>query len=195
MQGHGIDPRGEVSARRKSLDLACEQNAAAVLGIIQRLDPDAVARQDQAALLPIPQADREKSLQAFEHRLTPGEIRVREDLGVAGAAKADAERSLELAAQLVIVVDLSIVGDDDAFRGIEHRLAPGIGEIADGEPAVGEADGAVQPGALAVRPAMDQRCRHRRNRTAVGGPTVTMKDARYAAHRVPLPREVMVADS
>jgi hypothetical protein len=70
-----------------------------------------------------------------------------------------------------------------------------LGEIADGEPAVGQPDGSFQPGALAVRTAMDQRSRHRRNRARICGAAVTMKDAGYAAHCGPLPREVMAADS
>src|SRR6185437_1288676 len=63
VQRRRIEPCIDLAARQYSLHLAREQHEVVVFAIIKRLDADAVARQDQAPRLSIPEADGKKALQ------------------------------------------------------------------------------------------------------------------------------------
>ena len=68
----------------------------------------------------------------------------------------------ELAADVAVVVDLAVEGDDVAAVGGMHRLRAAGAEIDDGEPALAQRHAALglDPDAAAVRPAMAQRVVH-----------------------------------
>src|SRR3989442_13861904 len=66
---------------------------------------------------------------------------------------------LELRAQRAIVVDLAVA--HDPYRaGLVHQRLRAAGHVDDGQPAVSERRLAVDPAALAVRPALREGARH-----------------------------------
>src|SRR2546426_2513590 len=75
----------------------------------------------------------------------------------------------EPAAELAIVVDLTVKDDDLRAILVEDRLPPPR-EINDAEPSHPKADGALQVDALVVRPAMPNRGAHPPHRGGGGGP-------------------------
>ena len=83
---------------------------------------------------------------------------MREHLGVAVRAKPVAG-ALELAAQLLVVVDLAVLDDGDRAVLVRERLVARL-EVDDREPARGEADVAVDERAVGVGAAVDERRAH-----------------------------------
>ena len=78
------------------------------------------------------------------------------------AAKAAARR-LERGTQLGGIIDLAVIGDDEAAAGRHHRLRAGGRQIDDREPPVAErqAGRVVAPQPARVGPAMEQAVAHR----------------------------------
>ena len=64
------------------LDLGSERQPARVNGVIQRLDPDAIADQPELAAAGVPDSDREHSAKPLQERDAPLLKGVDEDLGV-----------------------------------------------------------------------------------------------------------------
>ena len=118
---------------------------------VERLDAEAVARQEEPAALAVPDREREHAVEALDaaRRPTPRRRgrppRCRCASGRRGPSASSSTRSsLE-------VVDLAVVVEDDVAGLVRHRLAAGGGEIDDREAPVAEPDRAVGVDALAVR--------------------------------------------
>src|SRR5262249_46378175 len=97
-------------------------------------------------------------------------------------------RFRQLAAELLMVVDLAIVGNPERFVLIRHRLRRRIRKIDDRQPAVSEAYAAVgrHPVSRAVRTAMDHCVAHSRDVRARHAVCAVREDQRAvdAAHCV-----------
>ena len=78
-------------------------------------------------------------------------------------------RALELAHQLRVVVDLTVLDDRARAVLVGDRLVP-RGKVDDREPSRREPDPAVDERAVRVRSAVDERGRHREQSVAVDGP-------------------------
>jgi hypothetical protein len=74
--------------------------------------------------------------------------------------------TLEVAAQLLVVVDLAVLDDRARAVLVRDRLVAGL-EVDDREPSRREADPAVHVDAGRVRPAMDERRAHGLERRAI----------------------------
>ena len=140
--------------------------------VVQRLDAEAVARQEQRLLVAVPQREREHAAEALDAVLAPRLPGVHDDLGVAARAEDVAER-LQLGDQLLVVVDLAVEDDDDAAVLVEQRLLAGR-EVDDRQAAVAEADARLDVKAAFVGAAMVLRSRscaraRARDRRAVRG--------------------------
>src|SRR5687768_8506560 len=97
-------------------------------------------------------------------------------------------QTCELGAQLLKVVDLSVVDDDHLLVARDHRLMPRRGEIDYRKPAMTKPDESVVEKTLTIGAAMGNGIRHfseenRRNRLAVD-----VEDASDAAHASGLAR-------
>jgi len=105
-----------------------------------RLEPEAVARQRQAAFRPVPDGEGEHAVQRGQRpRLAPSVPSLDQDLGVRRAAERDAF-GLQRPAQVPVVVDFAVVGDREAARGRYHGLRARVGQVDDGEAALAERD-------------------------------------------------------
>jgi predicted component of type VI protein secretion system len=106
----------------------------------------------------IPDGKRKHSVEARETFPPPLDVSVDDDFGVGFGFEAMAER-FKLAAQLLEVVDLTVVGQPDRARSVRHRFVAGRREVDDREAAVSKRH-AVTAGrlgdvdALVVGPAM-----------------------------------------
>ena len=158
----------------------------AVLAVEQRLDAEAVARENEPAGAAVPQRYREHAAQPLGEAVAVLLEEVHDHLGVAARPEAVAGR-LELGAELGVVVDLPVLNDVDAAVLAGHRLMPS-GEVDDRQAARGERDGPGDHVAVVVRAAMHERGAHRRERRGVrpartGGSKAT--DAAHLRRRVP----------
>ena len=151
--------------RHQRRELGREGDASAgELGVVERLDAGAIAREDEAAPRVVPEREREHSVQHGEAGL-PVLLQVQEQsLGVALRAE-DAATRLEVAPQLAKVVELAVVRDLRALR--RHRLGARL-EIDDREAAVSQRDEPVasllERASLAVGAAMRDAREHRAER-------------------------------
>src|SRR6266699_1502281 len=73
--------------------------------------------------------------------------------------------------QSVEIIDLAVERHDEIFISRQHRLMAGVGQINDRKAAMAERDAAVavEPDALAIRPAMSERRSHRIYRRKMAG--------------------------
>jgi hypothetical protein len=180
------DPDRHAGVGEDRLHLGAEEEALPVREVVQRLCAEAVAREEEHLVPPVPDGEREVAVQPLDARLPPGFVRVDEHLGVAARAEREPER-FELDAQLGEVVDLPVIDRDRIRPPSRHRLVSGHGDVDDGQTPAAEADGAVGVLAGIVRPAMHERGGHaadalRRYRLAV-----EVRRSRDSAHvsRVP----------
>src|SRR3954471_5370694 len=98
--------------------------------VIDRLLPQTVAGEEEAALVPVPDGEGEHPAQALGKLLAPLLVPVDQDLGVAVALE-DVALGNQLALEIEEVVDLAVEDDPDAPVLVGHRLRAGGREIDD----------------------------------------------------------------
>src|SRR6185437_4066908 len=136
-----------VRQAEQRLDLRGKCDHGSELGEVQRLDPEAIPRQDETAPAPVVQRDREHPANLVKEALLPRRIQMGKYLAVGPGRKA---RSRHLASQLRVVVDLAVSDKGDKSAGVEQRLVA-VSRIHQREPPEREANWAVELDALAVR--------------------------------------------
>src|SRR6185369_1226858 len=114
------------------LQLRSEGDALAVSVEEQRLFAAAVTRKKDRLADRVPKRESEHSAKAPDAGRPPRLISGQEHLGVGASLEALAER-LQFGAQLQIVVNLAVVGDDIAAARELHGLAPALGQVDDGK--------------------------------------------------------------
>ena len=169
----------DTAAGKEGLDLRREPQHAAGVRVVQRLDAEPVAGQEQTAPPCIPYREREHAPQPVDHRGAVAIVQVQQHLGIGSRPEAPPRR-LQLSAEAAIVVDLAVERDHEPIAVKGHRLRAGRRGIDDGQPAMGQSDAPrrIQPVAPAVRTA---------RRHVVPGPD---QGARVHRGRVASPREV-----
>ena len=172
--GLAVDLGPEAREREDRLHLAREHPLAGVTRIVQRLHPEPVPGQEETALPPVVDGEREDPPQQGDHLLAGFLVQVDEDLGVRGAAEAVAA-ALQLGGELPVVVDLAIVDDPDAPILVAHRLVAGGRQVDERQAAVHELAPLVRPMALAVRAPMGEQRGRPSGPTRVGGQAVGVK--------------------
>ena len=133
-RAHG---RCEPVVLQQGLDLRAEQHDRTDLGVVQRLDPVTVAGKKQLAAFAVPDREREHPVEALDTGRTPRGVCGEHDLGVGVGDEAAALPS-QLLAELAVVVELAVVGDDVVTGGVHHRLVALRAGIDDRQAAVGE---------------------------------------------------------
>ena len=112
----------EVFVRAQRLQLGSPQQPLRTLRIVDRLLAESVADQRQQTLLPIPERDGEHANQSPKRVFNaPPSKTFEHHLRVGRAAPCHAR---QFGAQLAVVVDLAVVGDDEAAVRGHHRLVP-----------------------------------------------------------------------
>ena len=107
-----------------------------MLGVVQRLDADAVAGEEQRAAPSIPQRDAEHPAQVRERVLAPLLVGVHDGLGIGIRVERVPVRD-ELRAQLAVVVDLAVEDHPDGAVFVANRLVA-AGEVDDAQAAHAE---------------------------------------------------------
>ena len=111
-------------------------------------------------------------------------------LGVAGRPECVAG-TLELPAQLLVVVDLAVEDDADRAIFVEHRLLP-AGQIDDAEAAHAERHAIRDVDALFIGPAMHHHPAHRANVLLDAGTPVPPNDSCDTTHKLVVRRWSLV---
>jgi hypothetical protein len=173
--------RAERAVLEHRLDLRPEQEDRSEVGVVERLDAEAVTGEEQLGARAVPDREREHSVEALDARGPPLGVRVEHDLGVGVRAERATGRR-QLLAQLDEVVDLAVVGDPVAAVARPHRHRARGRRVDDRQPAVDQPDRAVRVLAPSVRSAMGDHVAHPpqdlgRRRTARA-----LEHARDAAH-------------
>src|SRR4051794_38056696 len=119
-------------ACKERLDLRREKKAPAVVGPVERLDPDSVSRDDQLAFASVPDHECEHPAQPRDTIFSVLLVGVHDDLGVAVRSKA-MPLSFKFVAQLGEVVDLTVQSYDDRAILVRDRLVATC-DVDDAEP-------------------------------------------------------------
>ena len=140
------------------------------VGVIQRLDAERIAGEEQRTLQLVPDAESEHAAQVAHHVGAVLEIKAQQHLRVARRAEA-VPALLQLSTQLAEVIDLAVEDDPQPAVGRGHRLRAGLTQVDDREPAMREPGTPVgrDPQPFAVRPAALHRLAHRKQLSALGG--------------------------
>ena len=179
------DPDRVELARRcgvaeQRLGLGREADVAVVLREEERTHAEAVARQQRLARLPVPDRDREVSVEALEAADAPLRVGLRDHLGV-GGGREPASEPFQLGAQFDVVVDLAVLHHPVARALVAQRLVAAL-EVDDREARVGHAEAPVEVDAHAVRPPVPQLPCHGQQKAAVSGAVATPVDPGDPAH-------------
>ena len=144
----------EVARRRRMLedrlDLGAEEHALRQQRVVQRLDAEPIAGEEELAPARVPDREGEHPVQALDARGALLLVEVDDRLGVGRGPEAVPAR-LEPGAQLAVVVDLAVVGDPDRPVLVGHRLMAGGREVDDREPPMAERDALLRTDARAAR--------------------------------------------
>ncbi len=164
LQSLRVDFSPHFGQQEDRLDFGGEGEAICIVQIVQRLDAEMVAGQEQVAAALVPDGKREHAVEPPHALGTKPVIELEDDLGIAVRGECIAV-GLELFLQLGLVVDLAVVDDGDQAVGGAHGHVAGGRQIENGKPARAEEDaGAVglraMPGAAIVGAAMCLRVDH-----------------------------------
>ena len=112
------------------LQLRAEGERALVPGVVERLDAQVIAREEDLAAAAVPQSEREHAGDALEEPRPPRLPAVDQDLAVALRGK-EMPRVGELAPQRAEIVDLAVEHDGDRAVGRHERLLAARESITD----------------------------------------------------------------
>src|SRR5436309_14403618 len=107
--------------RQQDFRLGCEQQRAVEHAPVKRLFTEAIARDEQAPPLIVPEREGEHSIEMLDHFAAVFFVEMRQDLGIRSAAKSMTAR-FEIGAQLAVVVNFTVEDDRDAVVLVEGRL-------------------------------------------------------------------------
>ena len=128
----------ELGVRQHALDFRRVHEAFALLLVVERLNAEDIAGQNQTLAHIVPDSDGEHAAQAFEHPAAPFFIAVQDGFGVAIGEEGVA-RSLQFFAQVLEVVDFAVEGDDDIALLVLHGLVA-LRQVDDGQAAEAHGD-------------------------------------------------------
>nr|WP_254127036.1 hypothetical protein [Aquihabitans sp. G128] len=167
VQRHRVDGRVDTAAGEDGRQGRGEAEPPAHVGQVQRLDPQAVAAEQQAPAVTLGDGEGEHAHQPFDEAVAPLPVGLEQHLGVAVGEEPVALVG-QLAAQLRVVVDAAVEGHGQAELGVVHRLLAGGREVDDGQPAVAQRHLPLRPTAPGVGATGHHRVGHGRHRSHVG---------------------------
>src|SRR5437773_10979475 len=167
--------------REDRLDLRGKEELRAVTVIVQRLDPVPIPGKEEPLPRAIPDRKGEVSVEAIEAGFAPLLIRVDNDLRVRPGAKV-VPGPFQFSAQLLKVVQLTVVDEDDRTDLIAHRLVSGRGEVDDSEAAVPQTNRTFHVVIFVIQSTMAQNVDHALEQAGRNRLAVQMIDADNTAH-------------
>ena len=135
----GVHAAPEARVREDRAGLRGEDQTVLVRPVVERLDAEPVAREQQALAPLVPDPEGEDAAQVIHAGVAPFLVGVEDHLRVGRRAEGVA-LGFELLAQLAEVVDLAVEAEPDAAVLVLHRLRALLGEIDDREAPVPERD-------------------------------------------------------
>ena len=184
-----VDRRSPRGGGAKRLELRRKQNPLRRRRVVERLDAEAVACQHQASRLAVPQREGKHADRALDRGFdAPQRAGFKQHFGIGIAAHRTAGR-LQLAADVAVIVDFAVEGDDVTPIRRMHRLRAAGTEIDDGEPALTErhAGLGLDPDRAGIGTAMPHRLDHGfadRAQRRTRGRRAPIDHARNAAHSI-----------
>ena len=178
--------RFEVDLPRKArladerLELGAEREASSRRAVVERLDPEAIAREHEPALAAVPESYGEHPAQPVDKAGTVLLVEVHEHLGVALRGK-PMTLGLQLRPLFPVVVDLAVLDDPDRAVFVADGLVA-AGEVDDRQAPSGQTDVPVDERAPAVRSSVKQRFVHRLEDCRVHRATVERHQTADPAH-------------
>jgi hypothetical protein len=133
--GRRIDPR----AGPQRLDGRSQAQGPAVIGEIELLDAERIARQQHALAGRIPDGEGIHAAQMRDHGGPVAVIEMQQHLGVRLGAQLTT-LGHQLRAQLPKIVDLAVEGDDRPIRAQDHRLMTGRRRVDDRQAPMPQSD-------------------------------------------------------
>jgi len=156
--------------------------------IEQRFLSRAIARQKHAVSGTVVERDGKHAVEVLQAVLAPFAIRLQYDFRVAGASEAVAAL-FQLAAQILVIVNLPIEDDLILIAVVRHGLAPVRREVNNREARLRQTDAAIRrhPETTIVRPAVPERIAHTLEQAGIYGCS-TGDGANDATHKTLIPR-------
>ena len=174
---HGLEAR----EREDRLHFACEHPLPVVHCVEQRLDPEAIAGEEQSPATLVVQGEGEDAPQPRQHALAALLVEMHQHFRVGGALEAVAA-ALQLRRERPVVVDLAVEHDVDGAVLVGHRLGARGRQIDQRQAAVHQVAPVVAPVARAVGPAMRQQRGCPRGPLGRGRQALRVEPPGYAAH-------------
>ncbi len=137
------------TAGEQALQFGGEDEDVADAAVVERLDPEPVAREHEPALLPVPDRCAEHAAQVGGEVGAVPLVEMREDLRVATAAERVAV-SAESVAKFAVVVQLPVLDRLDGPAFVRERLVASL-DVDDAEPPDAECDSGLLENAAVVR--------------------------------------------
>jgi hypothetical protein len=184
MQGNGVQRRIHSTARQQRLGGGCKADAAGRDAVIQRLDAEAVTRQEQLLAVAVPQGKGEHAMQAGGAVLAPFGIGLENNLGIPAGRKVVAAVA-QLLPQFGVVVDGAVEDQHMTRLAVDHGLVGTFGKVNDREAPVPQCQRAGEVLAGGIRPAPGQLRGHRTQRRRIRGTPVETQFSTQSAHIQP----------
>src|SRR5918993_5556619 len=176
-----VERRAWDAGSHDALDLRRKEQLVIVGGVIQRLDPEPIASDQQPALAAIPDSKCEHTLQPVEARGSVGFVQMKNRLGIAPGPVTMA-RSFHFTTEHGVVVDFTVENDPQTVVFVGHRLMSAV-EIDDGQATMGQTYRSVQPHPRSVRTTVLLHRRHAfQARWLCPLPMIKFQNSSYGAH-------------
>ena len=161
--------------------------------VVQRLDAQTIAGQQQTPLRGVPDRKRKHPAQMVDAAWTELFPQVNDGFGVAGSPKTMTARG-EFLAQLAVVVDLAIEDDPDRSIFVADRLLAAV-QVDDAQASHAQPDAITQVHTFFIRPSMHQHLAHRADFVFKHRFAVKANDSSNATHDGTLPDRCIQPDA
>ena len=142
-------------------------NPSGAVDVVERLDAEPVAGEEELGLLAVGDREREHADEMVDDCRAPLLVAAQDHFGVGVVGDEPVALRLELAAQLLVVVDLAVEDEREVPVVGEERLVAG-GDVDDGEPPHADREVRADVDAGAVGAAVHDRAQHPVEQLGVG---------------------------
>ncbi|MCY1423672.1 hypothetical protein D9M71_393940 [compost metagenome] len=150
VERHRVEHRVDVATLDQRRQGRGETQAFTVSRQVQRFDAEAVAGEEQALVVALPDGQGKHAVELGQQGRAPGVVALEQHLGVAVGPEAVAQ-GLQLLAQFGEVVDGAVEGQRQAQGVVDHRLGRAVGQVHDFQASVAEGDRALAMEAPGIR--------------------------------------------
>src|SRR6266508_2649874 len=178
--GFPVERTRDVREPEDRLQFRGKEQLAVVLGVVERLDPEAVAREQKLTAAYVPDGEAEHAAKPLDAARAEVFVEMDDGFGVAVRAE-DVTVALEVAAQFAVVVDLAVEDDPDGAILVRDGLVAAI-QVDDAEAPHADGDAVPDVHALIVGTAMHHCAAHVANLVLEHGAAIPSNDSGYAAH-------------